>query len=281
MRVALNIVGRVALFLTAFVLLVTQGFAYTYRAEIPLPGGGYLPGYCFLPRCGIKAPIPGVIVGVGVGSTKILQYHAYCQDLADQNFFVVLIDPSNYPESLAPGPFSWEKGPGRVVGDINQAIVAGKLAVTSKWYLNSVRGTVDYLCRCPMVDGTRLALTGHSQPANAALTYACQDRRIKAIVWNYGGSPWVMPYEPLRLPPVLIFHGDADEVYDIKYARQLILELHSHARDYEAYIYPHQKHMFNVLFNLQTENRYMKPVIVDAFARLLAFLHRVLQNPCP
>ncbi len=152
MRVALNIVGRVALFLTAFVLLVTQGFAYTYRAEIPLPGGGYLPGYCFLPRCGIKAPIPGVIVGVGVGSTKILQYHAYCQDLADQNFFVVLIDPSNYPESLAPGPFSWEKGPGRVVGDINQAIVAGKLAVTSKWYLNSVRGTVDYLCRCPMVD---------------------------------------------------------------------------------------------------------------------------------
>ncbi len=90
-----------------------------------------------------------------------------------------------------------------------------------------------------------------------------------------------MPYEPLRLPPVLIFHGDADEVYDIKYARQLILELHTHARDYEAYIYPHQKHMFNVLFDLQTENRFMKPVIVDAFARLIAFLHRVLQNPCP
>ena len=148
----MNIVGRVVFFLTAFILLVTQGFAFTYRAEIPLPGGGYLPGYCFLPRHGIKAPVPGVIVGVGVGSTKILQYHAYCQHLADQNFFVVLIDPSNFPESLAPGPFSWEKGPGRVVGDINQAIVAGKLAVTSKWYLNSIRGTVDYLCRMPMVD---------------------------------------------------------------------------------------------------------------------------------
>ncbi|MGO9119848.1 MAG: dienelactone hydrolase family protein [Desulfomonilaceae bacterium] len=277
----MNIVGRVAFLLTALLLMVTGGFAFSYRAEIPLPGGGCLPGYCFVPRHGIKAPVPGVIVGVGVGSTKILQYHDYCQCLADRNFFVVLIDPSNFPEALVPGPFSWEKGPGRMVGDINQAVVAGKLAITSKWYLNSIRGTVDYLCMLPMVDRTRLVLTGHSQPANAALTYASQDRRIKAIVWNYGGSPWVMPYEPLRLPPVLIFHGDADEVYDVKYARKLIFELHTHGRFYEAYIYPHQKHMFNVLYDLQTENRFMKPVIVDAFERLISFLCRVLQNPSP
>ncbi len=274
-------VGRIVLFLSVYLLLATEIFAFGYRVEIPLRGGGYLPGYCFAPRQGIRAPIPGVIVGVGVGSTKILQYHDHCQNLADRNFYVILIDPSNFPESLAPGPFSWQKGPGRIVGDINQAIVAGKLAVTSKWYLESIRATVDYLCMLPMVDRTRIVLSGHSQPANAALTYACQDRRIKAIVWNYGGSPWVMPYEPLRLPPVIIFHGDADEVYDVKYARQLIFELHTHGRDYEAYIYPGQKHMFNVLYDLQRENRFMKPVLLDAFERLIRFLCRVLQNPCP
>ena len=277
----MNIVGKIAFILTIFLLLVTQAFAYTYRAKIPLPGGGHLPGYCFLPRHGIKAPMPGIIVGVGVGSTKILQYHDHCQALADRNFFVVLIDPSNFPESLAPGPFSWEKGLGRIVGDINQVVVAGKLAVTSNWYLNSIRGTVDYLCTLPKVDRTRLVLTGHSQPANAALTYACQDPRIKAVVWNYGGHPWVMPYDPLRLPPVLIFHGYEDEVYDVKYARQLIRELRTHRREHEAYIYPRQKHLFNVLYDLQKENRSMKPVILDAFERLVAFLCRVLRYPCP
>jgi len=277
----LNIVVRIAFFFTAFLFIsVQQSFALGFRERIPLSRGGVLPAYCFVPHQGIKARIPGVIVGVGVGSTKILQYHAYCQHLADQNFLVVLIDPSNFPESLAPGPFSWEKGPGRVVGDINQAIVAGRLAVTSKWYLNSIRATVDYLCRSPMVDPTRIVLTGHSQPANAALTYACQDPRIRAVVWNYGGSPWVMPYEPLRLPPVLIFHGTDDEVYDVKYAEKLIMELHTIGRDYEAYIYPHQKHMFNVMYDLQRENRFMKPVILDAFGHLMSFLCRVLQNPC-
>ena len=256
-----------------------ESFGFSYRAEIPLPGGGSLPAYCFMPRHGIKRPVPGVIVGAGVGSTKIAQYHDHCQHLADRNFFVMLIDPSNFPESLAPGPFDWDRGMGRVVGDIHQSVVAGRLAVSNKWYMNSIRACVDFLTHSPQVDGSRIALSGHSQPANAALTYACSDRRIRAVVWNYGGSPWVMPYDPLRLPPVIIFHGDQDDVYDVKYARQLESELKTSPCYYECYIYPGQKHMFNVMYDLRTENRYMKPVIHDSFERLISFLYRVLEIP--
>jgi dienelactone hydrolase len=256
-------------------------FGYAFRAEIPVPDGGTLPLYCFLPRQGVRSRLPAVVVGVGVGGTKILQYHEHCQYLADRNFFVVLMDPSNYPESLTPGPFTWDRGAGYMLGSVNQGVVGGRLALTTGWYLRTIRATVDFLCCSPLVDPTRIALSGHSQPANAALTYASEDPRIKAVVWNYGGWPWIMPYEPLRLPPVIIFHGDQDDVYDVKYAKELALDLQSYCRPHEVNIYPGQKHMFNIYYDLRRENRFMKPALLDAFERLVCFLHRSLQIPSP
>ncbi len=75
----------------------------------------------------------------------------------------------------------------------------------------------------------------------------------------------LMPYNPLSLPPVQIFHGEEDDVYDVKYAKQLAFELHTNGRYYELNIYPGQKHMFNVYYDLYTENRYMRPVIFRKF----------------
>jgi dienelactone hydrolase len=260
-------------------LFAAQAFGYSFRTEIPLPRGGTLPAFCFLPNCGARLPLPGVLVGVGVGSTKILQYHDHCQHLADRNFFVVLIDPSNFPESMVPGPYTWHEGAGYLWGSVNQGVVAGRLLFTQKWYLENMRAAVDFLWCSPLVDKTRIVLSGFSQPANAALTYASSDPRVKAVVWNYGGSPWIMPYNPLGLPPVLIFHGEEDEVYDVKYAKELAWELRTNGRDYEAYLYPHQKHMFNVYYDLRTENRYVKPVLLDAFERMISFLYRKLRIP--
>jgi len=256
-------------------------FAYGVKTAIPLPDGGTLPAYCFFPRHGVRGPLPGVVVGVGVGSQEIPQYQDHCQNLADRNFAVVLIDPSNYPEELVPSPLSWDRGLGYVIGSVNQGVVAARLALTHEWYLRSIRAAVDYLWVSPMVDRTRIVLSGHSQPANAALTYASRDPRIKAIVWNYGGSPWILPYNVFRLPPICIFHGEDDTVYDVKYARQLAFELHTNAKCYEANIYPHQKHMFNVYYDLRKENRFMKPVILESFERLVSFLNRTLGVPLP
>jgi len=236
--------------------------------------------YVFLPDQGVKHPVPGVVVGVGVGGQKILQYHDYCQCLANRNFVVVLMDPANYPEVLIPGPFSWDKGIGYMIGSVNQGVVAARLFCDIDWYMESIKAGVDYLCCSPIVDPYRIAISGFSQPANAALTYACRDPRIKAVVWNYGGEPWVMPYDPLKLPPVQIFHGDRDEVYSVKYARELALNLQSHMRCYEVNIYPGQKHMFNIYYDIRRETRYNKPVLLEAFERLVSFLCRTLARPC-
>lgn len=257
--------------------LPSPSLGYSFRVHIPLPSGSHLPGFCFLPDYAVQRPLPAVIVGVGVGSHLIPQYHEHCQHLASYGFVVLLVDPSNYPESLFPGPFTWDKGLGYAQVSVNQGVVAARLLLDIEWYLNSIRACVDFLCRWPLVDASRIALSGHSQPANAALTYASRDLRIKAVIWNYGGSPWVMPYDPMRLPPVQIFHGDEDEVYDVKYAMRLALDLKSHMRCCDLNIYPGQKHLFNVYYDLNKgESRYSNPVIMDAFARMLHFLRDTL-----
>lgn len=251
------------------------------KIGIPLRDGKILPAYMFLPSTGVKHRLPAVICGVGVGSHLIYQYQEHCTYLADRGFVVVLMDPSNYPESLFPKsyPYKWDRGTDYLAGAAAQGIVAARLGLEDQWYLDSIQATVNYLCCSPLVDPTRIVFSGFSQPANAALTYASRDPRIRAVVWNYGGSPWVMPYNVMALPPVLIFHGDKDDVYDVKYARQLAMNLYTHGKYYEAYIYPGQKHMFNVFYDLQTENRSMRSVIQDSFERLISFLYRVLALP--
>ncbi len=273
--------SRLAAWLIVFLFASwhANAFAGGFKTYIPLPDGGTLPAYCFLPQHGVKSQIPGVVVGVGVGSQVFVQYHTYCQNLANENFAVIIIDPSNYPESLSPGPIDWQEGVRYAIGAVGQGVVAGKLFFTHEWYLRSIQAAVDYLYNWPVVDPNRIALSGFSQPANAALTYACRDQRVKAIVWNYGGQPWVTPYDPSILPPVLIFHGLDDDVYDVKYAKKLASELHKYGRYYEMYLYPNQKHMFNTFFDPRTENPSQKPVLADAFGKLISFLHRTLQLP--
>ncbi|MBI5248573.1 MAG: dienelactone hydrolase family protein [Desulfomonile tiedjei] len=281
MRVCVRLLFAVLFVGVILAFLSTNCLAQTYRIEIPLKNGKTLPAFMFLPQSGVKGRLPAVICGVGVGSQQIPQYHEHCRFLAERNFAVILMDPSNYPENLFPAsyPYTWDRGASYMVGSVNQGVVAGRLAISDEWYLASIKATVDYLCCSPLVDPTRIVFSGFSQPANAALTYACRDQRIRAIVWNYGGSPWVMPYNVLQLPPVLIFHGEDDDVYDVKYARKLASELHTNAKYYEAYIYPRQKHMFNFYYDLGSENRFMRPVIQDSFDRLIAFLNRVLETP--
>ena len=258
-------------------VVVSSSTALAYfRVEVPVDKKSTLPVYVFLPQCGVSKPLPAVVVGVGVGGTQIAQYREHCQLLADRNYVVALIDPSNHPEEMAPGPWNWDRGAGYMLGSLNQGVVATKLFFGNQWYLKTIGATVNYLICSPWVDKSRIALSGFSQPANAALAYACKDPRIKAVIWNYGGWPWVMPYEPFRLPPVQIFHGEKDDVYDVKYARELAMNLKTSMRPHEVNIYPDQKHMFNIYYDLRTENRFMKPAMLDAFERMVGFLSRTL-----
>jgi dienelactone hydrolase len=267
------------LFVMVLFLFPAQSRGNSFRVQIPLPDGKTLPAYCYLPQHGVKYRLPAVVVAAGVGGTKILQFHEYCRLLAERNFVTVFIDPSNFPETLTPGPLSWDRGPGNLFAMLNQVVVGARLAFAPKWYMDSFKAVVDYLCMSPFADPTRIAISGFSQPANAALPYACMDQRIKAVIWNYGGWPWIFSYQAAQLPPVQIFHGEDDDVYDVKYARELAEELRTNMRYYEANIYPRQPHMFNIYYDPIKENRFMKPALLDAFERLVGFLNRVLACP--
>jgi pimeloyl-ACP methyl ester carboxylesterase len=212
---------------------------------------------------------------VGVGTQVFLQYHVHCQNLADQNFAVILIDPSNYPESLSSGPVEWDKGLGYAKGAVNQGVVAGRLFFTDEWYLSRLTAVTLQLPWWTLTGSLYLSFPSRRMQ----LTYACRDPRVKAIVWNYGGQPWVTPYDPSILPPVLIFHGLDDDVYDVKYAKKLASELHKYGKYYEMHLYPNQKHMFTVYFDPRTEYPVHRPVIADSFQKQISFLYRMLQIP--
>ena len=253
--------------------------ARSYKTWIWLLDGRKIPAYCFLPDYPIRAPLPAVVHAVGVGGQFILQHHDHCQHLANRNFFVILIDPTGYPESLAPGPLSWDRYPGKLFGDINQVVVAARLFFSYEWYLQGMRAAVNYLCSLPIVDRNRIAVSGYSQPANAALTLASSDPRVKAVIWNYGGSPWILPYNVHKLPPVLIFHGTDDTVYNVKYALDLSANLFAANKYYQIYIYPGQEHLFTIYYDLRRETWYSRPVIQDSFEKLVSFLYLTLQPP--
>lgn len=270
---------RACVFQLVLVVSLSWGgacFAYRFDVSIPHPNGSTLPVICFRPDNDRGGPLPTVICAGGVCSLVARQFHAHCQALADRGFFTLMIDPSNFPYSLCPGSDSWDKPPGSLIAVANQAIVATRMAVSYEWYLDSIRAAVNFVYASPFADRSKIAFSGFSQPANASLTVAAGDPRIKAIVWNYGGSPWILPYDPKRIPPTLIFHGTEDTVYDVQYAFKLAGELGAALRDYELHIYPGQPHLFNVYYDDRKETRESKPIIQESFEVMVSFLYRKL-----
>jgi len=156
--------------------------------------------------------------------------------------------------------------------------VVGLLAVSHDWYVRNIAGAVDFLRSHPRVEPKRIAVSAFSQSANAALSYASGCSAIACLVWNNGGWPWILPYEPSKLPPVLIFHGEADGVYNVHYARELSDQLRGARRDFECYLYPGERHMFNIYYDLDKPGDEHKPVLKSSFGRLVSFLDRVLKK---
>jgi len=263
--------------------IVVLACCLTSQAEkravaVPLGEGDALPGLCFFPDDRIANPWPGVVVAANAGGIKLTQYHTYCQKLSDEGFAVLLVDASGYPESLTPGKDSWRKMPHHVWAWVNHLSVVALLALNHDWYVRNIGCAVDFLRSQPRVDAKRIAVSAFSQSANAALSYASGRRAIAGLVWNNGGWPWILPYEPSKLPPVLIFHGEADGVYNVGYARKLSDELREARRDFECYLYPGERHMFNIYYDLDKPGDDHKPALKSSFDHLVAFLDRVLRK---
>lgn len=245
---------------------------------VRLPDGDVLPAFCFFPGEHLANPWPGVVVAANVGGNKLTQYHAYCRRLSEKGFAVLLIDASGSPAWLTPGADTWRRMPYQIWAWVNHLSVVARMAVSYDWYLRNIDGAVDFLRNHPRVNRKQIAVSGFSQSANVALNYASGCRKIACVVWNNGGWPWILPYEPSKLPPVLIFHGDADGVYNVRYARKLTAELQHAQSEFECHIYPGQRHMFNVYYDLEKPEDADSTALKSSFHRLVAFLDRVLRR---
>lgn len=264
--------------ITLITVMATASNADKKAVNVVLPDGETLNGLTFSPGPEVPNRWPAVLVAANAGGIKLVQYHTYCQRLADYGFAVLLVDASGYPEWLTPGGDTWRKMPYHIWAWINHLSVVVRLVAGSDWYLTNIDSSVDFLRSHPRVDPDKIAISGFSQSANVSLMYASGSDKIASLVWNNGGSPWIQPYEPSRLPPTAIFHGDSDGVYNVRHALELAEELRKAEIDVECHIYPKERHMFNVYYDLDRPSDFDRPAIESSFNQLVAFLSRTLKK---
>jgi carboxymethylenebutenolidase len=160
----------------------------------------------------------------GVGEGKRSGSHALARDLARAGYVALV---PHYFGTLKPDPKNGRKN-------------ARSFGVWER----TVSDTVALAARRTDVDPKRIGLVGLSLGSWVSLSVAARDRRVSAVVENFGGWPEWEELNPARLPPVLILHGDADRNVPVDEAHKLERMLQAAGVSYEIEIYPGAGHGF-------------------------------------
>ncbi len=126
-----------------------------------------MPVELLLPEGARASPRPGIVVVHGFAGSRQLMY-GIAQSLGRNGYAVALIDLPGHGQN--PAPFAMRTG--RAAG------FDGPLTSVTSW-----------LRVQPGVDGSRLALVGHSMGAGAVLRFASRDADMRATVAISGGLP--------------------------------------------------------------------------------------------
>jgi dienelactone hydrolase len=162
--------------------------------DLEVPGG--VPATFYLP---VQAPENGAPFpeppGAGNGPPAVLLVHGYSADragmsvlarrLANAGYGVLAIDVRGHGENSR--PFGRDPAGANLFEDLSAA--------------------ADWLRASPWVDGTRLAVVGHSMGAGAALRFAERDVGVDAAILISGGG-WLLG--PLRPPNALFIYAEND-----------------------------------------------------------------------
>ncbi len=179
----------------------------------------------FSPGAAGKYPAIVVVHGVGgVGEGKRSDSHARARELARAGYVTLV---PHYFGSLKPDPKNGRKN-----------------ARSFSFWERTVSETVGHAMRRPDVDATRIGLLGSSMGTWVSLSVAARDRRVSAVVENFGGWPEWEELNPARLPPVLILHGDSDRNVSVQEAYKLEQLLKQAGVSYEMKIYEGAGHGF-------------------------------------
>jgi carboxymethylenebutenolidase len=139
-------------------------------------------------------------------------------------------------------------------------------------WMSAVADAVAYARRLPGVDGNRVALVGFSLGGYLAVAAAAlqPELGISAVVELFGGIPRELHKRVKRLPPILILHGEDDDVVPVQEGEALLGLCQRRGCSVEFKFYPGVGHCF------------VRPgksspdllTIVDSQARVLNFLNK-------
>ena len=135
-----------------------------------------------------------------------------------------------------------------------------------KW-AKLVDDLADYLITQKDSNG-KVGLVGFSNGGILATGASTLDPKINAAVIYYGTDPWPLGQAAKRFPPLLVLHGDADQIIPVQEGKQLAAEAKALGAKVDLVIYPGQSHGFGADF--------AKKDATDALNRTIAFLKKEL-----
>jgi dienelactone hydrolase len=185
-----------AVFLAVAVWIARLDRGGPAHADLALDGGVratlYVPGAdagagrsAFLDPPPPEERAPAVVVMHGFAGDR-LSMSGISRRIAASGYAVLNIDATGHGQNRNPFARSW---------------------ATSDAFHEDMRAAVDFLRSHPFVDGSRLAVMGHSMGAGAALDYATRDAALDAAVMISGGWRLEGPYSPAN---ALFIYADGD-----------------------------------------------------------------------
>ncbi len=141
-------------------------------------------------------------------------------------------------------------------------------------YIRTLNDAARYIGGQPDVKNNRIGLIGFSLGGYLVLGFAEEVRShppplhspdIKAVVEMYGGMPGFAISRMATMPPLLILHGEDDDVVPVARAYDAEEALRKKGASYEIKIYSHQGHGFS------------GDALKDANGRTVSFLKTHLQ----
>jgi carboxymethylenebutenolidase len=195
-----------------------------------------------------KRPAALLLHGAGGFDRRIAEYNRYASALASQGIDAYLV----YYYSDAD-----ERGMSQS-GDI----------FTERYpaWAKLVDDLADHLLTQKESNG-KVGLVGFSNGGILATGASTLDPKINAAVIYYGTEPWPLKERAKRFPPLLVLHGDADQVIPVIAGHQLAALAQDVGAKADLVIYPGEGHGFGPNPNGNG---------ADALKRTIAFLKKEL-----
>jgi carboxymethylenebutenolidase len=197
------------------------------------------------------APRPSVLLlhGAGGFDRRIVDYNRYAATLAKQGIDAYLV----YYYSDA--------------DDKNMSFGVDVFEQRYPAWAKAVDELADNVAKQKDSNG-KVGLIGFSNGGILATGAATLDSNIAAAVIYYGTEPWPLAAPAKRFPPLLVLHGDADQVIPVEAGKQLAALAKKLGGSADLVIYPGESHGFGADFAKKNAS--------DALDRTVAFLRKEL-----